>query len=153
VTQDLTASTSEILQYLPHTLRLRFQSISKYATALAGEALPDGTRLNLGAEDLRQLNYAAVVYILREFLQSGARAARSAVNTFEDLGLKGFSVGRSHFTRHSEATRRGERLAKALDAKLRGTLIAQKMRASRNIRDFLQAVAKELDHGSRSKGL
>lgn len=141
--------SAELLQQLPHAMRLRLQSISRYATSLADEPLPDIGKPELTPDDMEQIRYAAMVYVLREFIRSGAHAAKSAVSTFESLGFKGFTVGRTEFTRRSEATLRGDKLVRALDDSLRGTLLFKKIRETRHIREFIQSIVRDLHNAKK----
>lgn len=129
---------------LPTSLRMRLESIARYATSLAEEPLPDIGKPKLSRSDIEQIRQAAIAYVLREFIQRGAHAAKASVSTFEDLGFRGFAVGKTAFTKQSEATLRGDRLVRALDDTLRGTLIGKKIQTSRNIRDFIQSLARDL---------
>jgi hypothetical protein len=145
MTQKLSiASANDLLQQLPASLRMRLESIVRYASAMAEEPLTGIGKPKLSRSSVEKIRKAAIIYVLREFLQRGAHAAKSSVSTFEDLGFRGFAVGNTAFTRNSEATLRGDRLVRALDSTLRGTPLALKIRTSRNIRDFIQSLARDL---------
>ena len=96
---------------LPRSIRKRFDSLGKYVRAILEEA---GLRGRLTREDIERIHIAVFVRVLDEFLRDGTAAAVAAVDTLNELGVQGFTVGRERFAGRNDAVMRGERLANTL---------------------------------------
>ena len=118
---------SDLLKSIPYFLQLKVRSLRKYTWA---ELLPSST-LNLilsrvdtqnekDAEFKRlkgivdEATSAGIIFLLLKTFQEGHEAAKMAVDTFQDLGVEGFSIGSQYFEGRNENVMRGEVLAQKL---------------------------------------
>lgn len=140
--KDGTQSVSEIASLLPYTLRSRFNSLGPYVRGLL-----EAENYLLPEDQVRTIHLAVFVYTLQEFLQAGTRAAKNAATTFEGLGIDGFSVGNTVFTKDNDATNRGESIARALIGALDGTAIGAHVASAQSMRSLVRAMAREYSRG------
>lgn len=97
---------------LPRALQRRFDGLGSYITSVLEEKGITG----LTREDQRVLQLLVFLRVLDDFLQQGHQAAATAVATFGELGVKGFSIGKQVFEPGSEAVMRGRVLSNDLRA-------------------------------------
>jgi hypothetical protein len=139
---------SEIVRMLPYRLQLRFNSLAGYVSGIIDDlTFRKEIRIRLGTEDVQLIQLAALVYTLDSFFRAGTRAAREASATFERFESSGFQVGRTHFTRDNENTKRGEQLANTLRNTLAGTELERIIRTSRTLESLVEDLIKGLNNG------
>jgi hypothetical protein len=143
-------TTSAIINMLPQSLKPRFYSLGKYVRGVIEEEADElGRAIELTDEDVRSIQLAAFVYMLDDFLRTGSRVAREASVTFEEIGLNGFQIGSTVFTKDNYNTRRGEELADRLRAALVGTPLANRIDSATTMRGLISALIRETTDDTR----
>lgn len=109
------ASYSDIVKILPYRIRSRCDSLGAFVKAVLDEEDHNREQVDkLTTDDIQLIQLLVLVGFLDSFFEDGTTAARSAVRRFEDLGVRGFTVGRKAFEGDNENVRLGEELAKEL---------------------------------------
>jgi hypothetical protein len=140
-----TPTLSQMVAELPRQLQRRFESLGSYVKdVLERDQGPGGG--GLSRDHLAAIQLAAFVYSLREFLEEGTRAARSAAIVFESLGATRFRIGRTEFSRNNENTLLGRRLGANLVAALNDPELLRIMERATSLTSFIKTL------GKRAKG-
>lgn len=106
---------SQLINKLPYRLKARFESLGGYVQSLIDdqETKTAGGR-HLSDDETSLIKVLIFIGTLDGFFREGSAAARSAVSSFEKLGMKGFRVGTTAFEGENENVRRGDTLSSQL---------------------------------------
>ncbi|MES2638089.1 MAG: hypothetical protein V4850_01345 [Myxococcota bacterium] len=140
---DQGETVSAIARLLPHSIRQRFNSLGPYVRGLL-EAEGYAT---LSRDHVETIHLAVFAYTLKEFLQAGTRAAKTAAEKFEEHGFPGFSVGNTIFTKDNGPTLRGDEIAALLARSLEGTTIGERVESAQSMKALVRGLAKEFSRG------
>lgn len=117
------ATLKDLHAVLPYSLRGRLQSISAFVRVIVDTLetdVPKKNRIDAAQRDkITTLVFASSV---RFILQEGAAAAKASVDAFSQLGEPEFRIGSTVFSKTSEATFLGDRLAAGIDNILQGNV-------------------------------
>src|SRR5258708_22099315 len=147
---DKQPNFSDIVNQLPQKLQIRFTSLGSYVLALINEveeatsqSNPDQPR-KLTTDDTQFIQLMAFIYMLDQLMRDGTRAARSASTMFESLGMSGFLIGRTAFTRNNANTLRGETLANGLRVSLADQRLQAIIANASCVRSLVERLVQEL---------
>jgi hypothetical protein len=73
------------------------------------------------ASVVEEATLLAYVFVTHRTFIEGSKAAKNAVDTFEELGVPGFYLGTTYFSRRNEAVILGDKLAEQMLAELDDT--------------------------------
>jgi hypothetical protein len=141
-------SYRELVNQLPHRLRVRFESLSAYVKSIIDEEeqnVPDTKKLNQDA--VQSIQLLVFAHTLNHFFQEGSRAARSAVATFEALGVSGFTVGSTTFEGDNENVQRGDVLSRELQDSLSAVSAFDPQHSALGVRQLTRRLMKQLKNG------
>jgi len=141
-------SISSIVSRLPQKIQNRFESLGGYIRGIIDEeSNKSGVNIALSSNDVQSIQFAALIYSLDHFFRAGSSSARTAAMTFEQLGLQGFQVGSSHFTKDNDNTRRGDMLADKLRDSIGNSHMGIVIRNSISMRDLISTMIREVNNG------
>lgn len=106
------AKLKDIINTLPRTLRLRFDSIGGYVQTIVAEneeSLPKSQHLRI--EEIEAVKLVAFTYAVERLFREGAKAARTTVQELSKFNIRGFQVGQTVFEGENENVILGEKLA------------------------------------------
>ncbi len=107
---------SSLVKELPGNLQRRFWSLNRYVRSVVEEeeeGLP--RRFRIGRDGIDSITTIIFAVTLSRFLHDGTRAAIRAVDAFEEVGMKSFSIGSAEFSERNENVMLGENLGQLVD--------------------------------------
>lgn len=112
VTQNhITYST--LINSLPYKIKLKFQNFSSFVEGVLDEKQPE-SGWSLSKEQIDEIKIITLTIALYKFFRQSSYVARQAAIEFEKLDMKGFSFGKTEFTKDNKNTNRGETLSRTL---------------------------------------
>ena len=156
----------ELIQLLPFRMRPRFESLFHYVRTIIQEELQRqreqpsariepreqaadqrGQRRHLAKVDTQLIQLIVLIYALDQLFVEGTRAAQSAVDRFETLGVPGFVLGSSEFSGRNENVVRGQELSQALRKSIRNRQLLRLMGSARGVKDLVITLMGEMSNG------
>ena len=119
---------SILLDRLPDRLAIRLRGLAGFVRTVLDEEqrrLPSDQRLS--QETLNDVQFVVVLIYLIEMLRESSVAATRAAGIFDGLGVSGFQVGSTTFTRTSDESRLGREMAEELSGILRRIKLPQEI--------------------------
>jgi hypothetical protein len=126
---------------LPRALKLRFDGLGNYVSAVLEEHSRAGT---LSRNAIRQIHIIAFIKSLDDFLREGTQAAVRAVDQFESLGVRGFRIGSEEFAGRNDAVMRGQVLADRLRNAVANDSLGRFLSMDRPLREVILQMARDL---------
>lgn len=108
---------NDLLNRLPDRLVVRMEGLAGFVRTVIDEEqrrLP--SNLRLPTDTLNDVQFVIILIYLIEILRESSTAATDAVRIFGGLGVSGFQVGSTTFTKRSDETRLGKEMADELSA-------------------------------------
>ncbi len=88
-------------------------------------------------EQVEEFSHIVFVFLLYNFFQKGTEVTNLALNTFGELGEKGFNIGTTYFEKGNENALRGEVLASKLLESLRVPELVDIVKNSSHIHEII----------------
>ena len=142
----------DFLDNAPRFIAIRFYSINKSVRSslipeeLIKKKLTQKTTKKARKEEYQRLKsisdeaaIVAFIFIFRKLLIEGSNAAKNAVDTFEQLGEKGFYIGNDFFSGRNEKVIQGEKLADKLLKSIKDKKLKQLVLDS----DYMSQILRE----------
>jgi hypothetical protein len=105
--EEQTKIYNDVIKLLPGKLRNRFNSLGAYVATIIEEYQSQHNvygKKRLKNDQIQEIKVITFLKILREFLEDGVMATEFALNTFNDINIKGFKVGTTDFSKDADGT-------------------------------------------------
>jgi hypothetical protein len=120
-------SSTDFLSEAPKFITTRFNSVNKYVWQTL---FPDQTikeqliKCKTKAEKRKEISRlkgiseeastVVFLFLINKFFTEGSKAAKQAVDTFKELGIKGFYIGGNYFSERNEKVIQGDKISEKL---------------------------------------
>lgn len=148
-------SSSDFLIGAPKFITNRFNSIHKYVSETL---LPERTkrerlrRKRSKSEKIEELSRLKSIideastivflFLINKFFIDGANAAKQAVDTFKELDVEGFFIGRSYFSERNEKVVQGDKISEQLLASIEDVRAKKMITESKYISEIIREYKK-----------
>lgn len=149
--------SANLFEGAPKFLTTRFSSISKYVSETLipestirqktlkyrtkDEKLEEQNRLKLVANEASIVTFIFLTY---KFFKEGSNAAKQAADTFNELGVEGFYIGRTYFSERNENVIKGEVIAERLLNSISNEEIKDLVKNSQYIYEILNIYKRQI---------
>lgn len=146
--EEIPPTYSQLVRKLPYRLQSRFTSFGNYVNGILDEYTKnEGVKLSKKDRDLIKL--IAFTFALEDFFKQGTLVTKQAIRVFEDLGEKGFTVGRTEFTRDNENTLKGEILSDRLNSLIVENNQMSKFQDETSLKSKIFKIIRSVSHNKR----
>lgn len=122
---------SDFLNGAPKFITNRFNSVNKYVwqtlfpeATIKEQLIRKKTKVERKEEigRLKSISDEAAtlvfLFLINKFFVEGAKAARQAVDTFKELNVEGFYIGRNYFSERNDKVIQGDKISEQLIASI-----------------------------------
>ena len=82
------------------------------------------------------------MFLINKFFIDGANAAKQAVDTFKELDVEGFFIGRSYFSERNEKVVQGDKISEQLLASIEDVRAKKMITESKYISEIIREYKK-----------
>ncbi|MGV8139254.1 MAG: hypothetical protein AB2L20_29015 [Mangrovibacterium sp.] len=143
-------SSSDFLSSAPKFITARFNSVNKYVwQTLFSEQIiiKQTTKFKTKVERRKEISRLKSIsdeastviflFLINKFFTEGAKAARQAVDTFKELGVDGFFIGRNYFSERNENVKQGDDISEKLLSSIQDIKVKELITQSHYVSEIL----------------